>query len=293
MSDRIRRDLHEANRRSWNLATRAHNHHKPAQAEYLQQGHELLFAEDYALLGELAGEQLVHLQCNAGQDSLCLARKGAEVTGVDISDEAIESARALAAATGIPASFERADVYDWLDAAAAAGRRFDVVYSSYGWLGWLSDLRAWARGVAAVLRPGGRLVVVEFHPFVWMFDEQRRLTYSYFGGDRGEVIDNPAGVGDYVARSGEALAPSGYVETEAFRNPQPCHEFAWTIADLLTALREAELALERFEEWDYANGCRLFDDLVAVEDADGRRWTTAPGQPRLPLMLGLRAKKNV
>jgi PhzF family phenazine biosynthesis protein len=286
----IRRDLHEANRRSWDAATSVHNRHKHAQAEYLRAGNELLFTEDYELLGSLAGQQLLHLQCNSGQDTLCLARRGAQVTGVDISDEAISFARALSRDSGIPAQFERADIYDWLPRAAAEGRRFDVVYSSYGWLGWLSDLREWARGVASILRPGGRLVVLEFHPFVYMFDRQRRLTYSYFGAQEGEVIDNPEGVNDYVADAGEALAPSGYLETPAkFANPHPTHEFAWSIADLLTAVREAGLELERFEEWDYSNGCKPYEQLVRKDDDN--RWTTAPGQPRIPMMLGLRARK--
>ncbi len=290
----IRRDLHEANRRSWNAATAAHNSHKRDQARWLAEGGELLYREDYELLGPLAGKRVLHLQCNSGQDSLCLARRGAELTGVDISDEAVEFARGLARDSGIAAaSFERADVYDWLPAAAAAGRRFELVYSSYGWLGWLSDLRSWARGVAAVLSPGGRFVAVEFHPFAFVFDEQRRLAYSYFGAGAGEAIAAPEGVGDYVAAAGEALAPSGYVAGagEAFRNPHPAHEFAWTLADLLAALREAGLELERFEEWDHSNGCRLYDDLVRVDDDDGRRWTMAPGQPKLPLMFGVVARK--
>lgn len=288
----IRRDLHQANRRSWDAATAAHNRHKRDQAAWLRAGHELLFREDYALLGPLAGKSLLHLQCNAGQDTLCLARRGATVTGVDISEEAIEFARALARDSEIPAEFERADVYDWLPQAAAEGRRFDLVYSSYGWIGWLSDLRAWARGVAALLRPGGRLVVLEFHPFAFMFDRQRRLAYSYFGAAQGEVIANPEGVDDYVADAGQALAPSGYDESPApFANPHPTHEFAWTIADLQHAVREAGLEFERFEEWDFSNGCRLFDDLAPVDDEDGRRFTTQPGQPRVPLMFGLTARK--
>lgn len=291
----IRRDLHQANRQSWDAATRVHNQHKAAQAEHLRAGNQVLFAEDYELLGSLAGKDLLHLQCNSGQDTLCLANHGARVTGVDISDEAINFARALARDSGIAASFERADIYDWLPQAAADGRRFDIVYSSYGWLGWLSDLRAWAQGVAAVLRPGGRLVVLEFHPFVWMFDAQRRLTYSYFGAREGEVIDNPEGIGDYVAEAGGALAPSGFVDgPTTFVNPHPTHEFAWSIADLLAAVREAGLTLERFEEWDHSNGCKPYHDLVRIDesvDSDGRRWTSAPGQPRIPMMLGLCARR--
>ena len=286
----IRRDLHQANRASWNSATPVHNQHKRDQAGWLANGGELLFAEDYALLGPLAGRRVLHLLCNSEQDTLCIARRGAAVTGVDISDEAIGFARALSADSGIAAEFERGDVYDWLPEAAAAGRRFDVVYSSYGWLGWLSDLDAWAAGVARILAPGGRLALVEFHPFVWLFDHERRLAYGYTHDPAGDLV--PEGVSDYVGRSGEALAPSGFVErAEPYANPHPCHWFAWTIADLLGAIRRAGLELERFDEWDYANGCQFWPDVVRVDDADGRRWTMPPGQPKLPMMMGLLARK--
>ena len=127
----LRKDLHEANRKSWNAATRAHNAHKKNQAEFLREGGTTLFPEEIELLGKVQGSRLLHLCCNAGQDTLSLARLGAQVVGVDISDEAIGFATRLSAESGIPARFERADVYDWLD--AAAGReRFDVVFCSYG-----------------------------------------------------------------------------------------------------------------------------------------------------------------
>lgn len=120
------------------------------------------------MLGDVRGKRIVHLQCNAGQDSLSLAARGARVTGVDISDDAIEFARGLSADSGITATFEHADVFDWL-----AGTRevFDIAFASYGALCWLSDIRTWARGISRVLTPVGRLVVVEFHPALNLFDD--------------------------------------------------------------------------------------------------------------------------
>src|ERR1043165_5327026 len=85
----LARDLHEDNRQSWNSATRAHNSHKGDQAAFLRSGGSTLFLEELELLGDVTGKRLVHLQGNAGQDTLSLAAPGAEVTGVDISDEAI------------------------------------------------------------------------------------------------------------------------------------------------------------------------------------------------------------
>lgn len=289
MTRKVRKHLHEANRRSWNVATRAHNQHKREQAAWLRRGGEALFSEDYELLGPLAGKRLLHLQCNSGQDSLCLARRGAQVTGVDISDEAVAFARELSEATDIHATFERADVFEWMPQAAAVGRSFELVYASYGVLCWLSDLPTWVRGLAELLEPGGRFVLVEFHPFAQCFDAQRRPDSSYFGGATGQFQTWDEGVGDYVADSREGLAPMGFLDAdEDYANPHPAHEFYWTLADILRALGEAGLELERFEEYAHSNGCRLFEDMVVDGD---RRWHAGEGAPTWPLMFGLVARK--
>src|SRR5258706_3131863 len=107
----MRKDLHEENRLSWNEATKAHNSHKGDQAAFFRAGGNKLYEEEKELLGDIHGLSLVHLQCNAGQDTLSLAQMGAKVTGVDISDTAIEFARALSTDSGIPATFHRMAIY--------------------------------------------------------------------------------------------------------------------------------------------------------------------------------------
>ena len=178
--------FHEDNRRSWNAATEAHNSHKQDQAAFFRAGGSTLFPEERELLGDVAGSSLVHLQCNAGQDSLSLAALGADVTGVDISDTAIAFARQLSADAGIPATFERADVYDWL--ADAAPERFDIAFSSYGALVWLSDIRSWARGVARILKPAGRCVLVDFHPFASIFGWDWKLDTAILRRRKAAVV---------------------------------------------------------------------------------------------------------
>lgn len=300
----MRRDSHEQNRRSWNLVIPAHDSHKRDQAAFLRAGGHTLFPDELDLLGvdisawpenhvppdmspetaPLAGLDLLHLQCNVGQDTLSLARLGARVTGVDISDEAIDRATALAVAAGLAGTFIRADIYDFL---AAAKPRFDVAFSTYGTLGWLSDLELWARGVAACLRPGGRLVLLEFHPVAFIFDEQLRPAFPYFG--RGQVTHNPTGVGDYVGASGELLTPSGWQPGVAdFKNSEPCHEFNWTVADWINALVGAGLVVDRLVDYPYANGCQIFENMRTLP---GRRFAMPQGAPDLPLMCGLLAHK--
>lgn len=274
----MRADLHEANRHSWNQATRAHNAHKRDQAAFLRQGGSTLFPEELELLGPVEGKSLLHLQCNAGQDTLSLARLGARVTGVDISDEAIAFARQLSQDSGLPGTFHRSDLYAWLESPPA----FERVFCSYGALCWLSDLPGWAHGVARALESGGRLVVLEFHPALMIFNLDWTPGYSYFSG---QPIEQADGVGDYV---GPDLAPSGFLETAPFCNPSPCYEFQWTVSDLVTSVLEAGLVLERLTEYPYANGWCAFERMRSLGN---KRYAPPEGFPDLPLMLGLVARK--
>lgn len=283
-----RKELHEDNRQSWNAATVVHNSHKIDQARFLREGGTTLFDTELALLGDIAGKSLVHLQCNSGQDTLCLARLGAIVTGVDISDEAIAFARQLSADTGIPATFVRADVYDWLAEAAQQPARYDIVFSSYGALVWLSDIRAWASGIATILKPGGRLVVVEFHPFAMAFDWDWSHKFPYF--TEGKPLSFESGVGDYVALAGEALAPSGYIEaTEKWVNPHPGHEFVWGIGEIVTALLDAGLTLTTLQEYPYSNAAKLFDRM---RELPGKRMIPPEDVPNVPLMFAFAARRG-
>lgn len=281
----LRKHFHEDNRQAWNEATIAHNSHKQDQAGFLRRGGHTLFPEELALLGDLPGRDLVHLQCNAGQDSLSLVQHGARVTGVDISDEAVRFAQQLSQDSGLSATFERADVFDWL---ATTEARFDIAFSSYGTICWLSDLADWAKGVARVLRPGGRLVLLDFHPILWVFHEDWSLKYDYFM--EGKVMSWESGVGDYVAMSGEALAPMGYKEgVQGFHNSHPSHEFQWGVAEIIGAVVGAGLRLTVFEEYPFMNGAQLCEGMRELQ---GRRMVVPAGLPNLPLMFGLQAEKS-
>ena len=279
----MRRHLHEQNRRSWNHATRAHNAHKRDQAGFLRRGGSTLFPEELELLGDLASQQLVHLQCNAGQDTLSLAALGADVLGVDISDEAVDFARQLSADSGIAGRFERADVYDWL--ARAPGTSADLVFCSYGWMGWLSDLPTWARGVARILRPGARFVAVEFHPVIFTLDAEGKVEWPLHSE---EPLACDEGISDYVGTAEGALSPSGHLETADFANPEATWEFAHSTIDLFRALLDSGLVLERLEEWPFSNGC---DPWGACRVDQARRMWPPEPLKGFPMMFGVSARK--
>ncbi len=277
---------HETNRLSWNEGTKAHNSHKGDQAAFFRAGGNTLFPDESRLLGDITGKTLLHLQCNSGQDSLSIARHlGAIVTGVDISDEAICFARRLSRESDIPANFIRADVYDFF---ADAGERYDVVFSSYGVLCWLSDLAAWGRGIAGCLKRGGRFVLVDFHPALVMFSEEWQLKHDYMGG---APCEYESGVGDYVAWTGAAAEIDSLLPgVRDFHNPYPGVEFHWGIAEVATALLDAHLSLSHLTEYNVSNGFKPMSDMV---DSGGRRYAMPARFPQnFPLMFSLVAERK-
>ena len=280
------RQIREQNRRSWNAVVPAHYSHHRDLAAFLREGGLTIFPEEQALLGNLAGCSLAHLMCNTGQDTLSLARLGAQVTGVDISDVAIDIACALAQESAIPARFERADVFDWLTQSAAQGRIFNRVFCSYGALCWIPDLASWAGGIAAILARGGRFVVIDFHPTSNMFDPAWRLVRGY--PSSGNVLTLP-GIDDYVGTAGAGLTPSGFVEgIREFHNPEPAHLFQWGVGEVVTALAQAGLQIESLREYLYVNGERPF---AHMQELAGRRLTAPAGMPHIPLMYAVAATR--
>jgi SAM-dependent methyltransferase len=270
----------QSTRKSWNVATRNHNAHKGDQAAFLRDGGDTLFPEELALLGDLRGRRLAHLQCNGGQDSLCLARRGADVVGVDLSDEAIRFARELSLQSHVAARFEEAEVVEWLHGTAA---RFDVAFASYGATGWLRDLDAYFEGVRRVLVDGGRYVYVEFHPLVWSIGKALRID----GDDYFAPGPFREPVGDYVARSGAALGSRpGEVPLE---NNVPATSWQHSLGNLVGAMIRAGLTIEHLREYPFANGCRVHDALMP---ADGNRWIwPAEAAGRVPLMFSVCARR--
>ena len=277
-------DIHEANRKSWNYATARHNAQKGDQAKFLT-----LFPEESALLGDLSGKSLIHLLCNSGQDTLSIAKHlGAYVLGVDISDEAIRAAQTLSTESGIEAKFVRSDIYAWLDQPNLPS--VDVVFASYGALLWLSDLGRWGQGVSRILKPGGRLVVIEFHPVFDIFDDEGNWTaaFDYMGG---AMVEESDGVGDYVGTSGNGLVanPVGADEVVTpYENPHPAYSFSWGLAERVMATVEAGLQLTHLQEYPYCNGWKAFPEM---EEKPGRRLYLPPHMPQLPLMYSLVCEK--
>jgi len=193
-------DYKRINKEAWNKRTEVHIASDFYDNESFIQGRNSLNPIETELLGDIRRKSVLHLQCHFGQDTISLTRLGATATGVDLSDAAIEKARELARRTRSKARFVCCDIYDL---PRHLDRRFHVVFASYGTIGWLPDMDRWAAIVTRYLRPGGRLVFVEFHPVVWMFDDTfTRVAYNYFND--GPIVEYEEGTyADKKARIGQ------------------------------------------------------------------------------------------
>lgn len=258
----------DLNRALWNARTGPHLASDFYGVEAFKAGQSSLNRIELDLLGDVTGLRILHLQCHFGQDSLSLAHLGAQVTGVDLSDEAIAAARRLSTEIGVAAEFICCDVHDLPQHLPAD--QFDVVFTSYGVLGWLPDLSRWAALVSRYLRPGGRLVLAEFHPVVWMFDNDfTRLQYSYF--NTGPIEETE--VGTYADRA------AGIVHQSVTWNH--------SLSEVIGSLLGQGLQLTDFQEYDYSP-YNCFAHTVAQPDGTFR---ISPLGDQAPLVYSVVAAK--
>lgn len=260
-------DYLEKNKAAWNAKTAVHIDSDFYDMPAFLRGETTLKPLELGLLGDVSGKRILHLQCHFGQDSLSLARMGAVVTGVDLSDAAIQKARELADELELRASFINCDVYSLKE---HLHETFDIVFTSYGTIGWLPDLDRWADIVQHFLKPGGTFVMVDFHPVVWMFDDQfKEVAYSYFNTETiVEQVD-----GSYADRD----AAISY-ETVSWNHPT---------SELLQSLIDAGLTLKQYREWDYSPYA-CFQELE--EDEPGV-FRIKHQKGKLPMVYGILATR--
>jgi SAM-dependent methyltransferase len=203
-----------------------------------------LMPAELEALGDVRGRSLLHLQCHFGMDTLSWARRGATVTGMDISGAAIAQARELATQIGVAATFVESSVQDL---PAHLDGQFDIVFSSYGALLWLPDLEEWADIVCRYLKPGGQFCLAEFHPSWHSLDwHSLQLTYPYF--NRGEAFEETA-----------VTSYAGTAEVPGLKEYFWCH----SLGEIMQPLIDRGLRIERFQEYPYSY-YNCFPDMVEV-----------------------------
>lgn len=266
------KDYTEVNRESWNELTDLHRDAPFYDLAGFKAGRDRLRSVELSELGDVAGKSLLHLQCHFGLDTLAWARRGAVVTGVDFSDKSIALARALSVELDIPAAFCCSEICDLPDVLTG---RFDIVFTSYGVLHWLPDLRRWAEIIAHFLKPGGVFYMVEDHPTFRIFrstpDGEFRAERPYFFTPEPEK---------QVSRTSYASDAEGEVRTT----------YVWNhgMGEILNSLVAAGLQIEFLHEFPFAARAK-FPFMVQAEDG----WWRLPARHgTIPFLFSLQARKS-
>lgn len=235
-------------------------------------------AQDVGRLGDITGLDVIHLQCHLGLDTVSLSRLGAaRVVGLDFSPQSLRRARALAVRAAPDVELVEANVYD---ARSAVAGDFDLVYTTLGILCWLPDIDGWARVVASLLRPGGRLLLRDDHPVLMAVGDDTghglTLHEPYFQRPEPMTWEDE---GSYVA------APDGAAPITRTRS----HQWNHSVGEILTALIRAGLVLDEVAETRISAWCRWPDLMELCEE--GYRFTDPAMRDMLPLQLAVVSRR--
>ncbi|WP_418508421.1 class I SAM-dependent methyltransferase [Corallibacter sp.] len=257
----------ETNKATWNEKVKAHSQSTMYDLEVFKKGKSSLMPYETKALGDVSGKSLLHLQCHFGQDTLSWSRAGAKCTGVDLSDEGIKLAKSLNSELQLDAEFVCCNV---LDTSKHVTDMFDVVFTSYGVIGWLPDLKPWGQMIAERLKPGGTFYMVEFHPIVWMFDYLDNKPVMKYGYMQDEVI--------YEEYEGT------YADTNS---KMISKEYGWNhgLSEVINALAQAGLHIEYLNEYD-ESPYDVLPDLVKTKSG-----MYATKDKLYPLIFEIKAKK--
>lgn len=236
----------EVNKATWNKKVAVHAQSQMYNMDAFKGGKLSLMPYELKALGDVSGKSLLHLQCHFGQDTLSWARLGAKSVGIDLSDEGVKLAKQLNEELQLDAEFVCCNV---LDTSKHVEKQFDIVFTSYGTIGWLPDLKPWAKMIAERLKVGGTFYIVEFHPILWMFDYvdgTPKMTHHY---NKEDVIYEEY-EGTYADSDSKIISK----------------EYGWNhgLSQVVNALIEAGLQIDYLNEYD-ESPYDVFPDLIKTE----------------------------
>jgi SAM-dependent methyltransferase len=265
----------EVNRRNWD--ERAAIHARDTTGDYpldrFRAGEDVLHAIEATELGDISGKRVLHLQCHIGLDTLCLVRRGAAVTGLDFSNAALKVARRLSDETGLQADFVEGTVDQAPDLTPGP---FDLVFTTWGTICWLPDVKEWAKTIASVLAPGGELYFADAHPGFNVLEEVAgRLVPTY---DFQTPADRPL----------QFVNETTYTGDPTIMSHPTTREWIHSLSAVLGGLIDAGLAITMFREHEVMP----WRGLTSLVPASERMWRLPDGAPRIPLSYSIRAKKG-
>lgn len=259
-------DYKSINKELWNAKTDVHVTSEFYDVDSFLKGKQSLKHIELDLIGDVSGKSILHLQCHFGMDSISLSKMGAKVTGVDLSDKAIAQAKELALVCGTDTQFISSDVYELINVHDG---KYDIVFTSYGTIGWLPDMQAWANVVSQFLKPEGLVLIVDFHPVLWMMDYQfTRIEYAYF--NTAPIIEN---------------IEKTYTDGETINK----ESVSWnhTLSDIIQAMIDNGISIQHFSEYDYS----VYDCFENTIKIDEDKFQIEGLESKLPMMYAILGKK--
>jgi SAM-dependent methyltransferase len=271
----------EENKQAWNKRTAVHKDSAFYDLASFKQGKSSLNKIELEELGDVKGKSLLHLQCHFGMDTMSWAREGANCVGVDLSDEAIKLAKEINNELNLNTKFICSNIYDLKNNAEAlryysspsggGWEGADIVFTSYGTIGWLPNLDAWAAIIAHFLKPGGTFYIADFHPVLWMLDDNlEKIKYSYFNA--GVITEEISG---------------SYSDREA---PIRSIEHGWNhpFSEIITALLKHNLQIVQFNEFSYSP----YNCFSNLEQGYDGMWRIKGMDEKMPMMYSIKAVKS-
>ncbi|WP_224766483.1 class I SAM-dependent methyltransferase [Nocardioides campestrisoli] len=198
-------------------------------------GPEGLTEAEAGALGEVRGKDVLEVGSGAGQCSRWVRTQGGRSIGLDLSHRQLQHGRRLDAESGVSVP----SVLGTATALPFAAGSFDVVFSSFGALQFVSEIGTALDEVVRVLRPGGRLAFSITHPTRWSFPDDPgegglTATQSYWDRtpyvevdpetDEVRYVEHHRTLGDWVA----LLADRGFALTRLLEPEWPAgHDRVW------------------------------------------------------------------
>lgn len=265
------KDYLNTNKAHWNERVSIHKKSELYNLEEFKKGKNKLHSLEREELGDIKGKSILHLQCHFGMDTLSLEMLGANVTGVDFSEEAIKAAVKLRDELGLKSEFILSDIYSLPE---KLNKIFDVVYTSYGVLIWLPDIQEWGNIISHFLKPGGYLYMAEVHPSSMMFgnsgsDRKLEIKYPYFKQSEPIKFDEE---GTYAERNAKTVNNITY-------------EWTHSLSDIFMSLINAGLKIDFFHEHKFTVW-QQFPWMNKCEDGYYRM------DEEIPLLFSLKAVKE-
>ena len=263
------KDYLEVNKANWNARVDGHLESDFYDLKSFKETKNSLKHIELKLLGDINNKSILHLQCHFGQDSMSMRAMGASVTGVDSSNEAIKEANLIAEELSLECQFIECDI---LSLREVYKSKHDVVFTSYGTIGWLPDIDKWANVIAESLNSGGEFIMVDFHPFVWTFDDDvDKITYRYFNSGPIDLIEEETYTGDVI-------------EKKSTRTISWNH----SLSEIITALLKNGIEIVEFEEYDYST----YDCFSGLIEEEKEKFRFKHLGNKIPMMYSIVGRKK-